>query len=89
MKRRVVERTKMTKKKGERMRDRVLQVRSLQLDPEALSLELSLKTKGYGNLAHGSFTTRDQQYVAVFSPAFELQTTGRQAHRDCPPTHPS
>eukprot|EP00957_Ditylum_brightwellii_P103038 7852702-Ditylum_brightwellii.AAC.2 len=42
-----------------------------------------------GNLAHGSLTTRDQQYVAVFPPAFELQAPGRQALRDCPLTHPS
>eukprot|EP00957_Ditylum_brightwellii_P117087 8931043-Ditylum_brightwellii.AAC.1 len=47
-------------------------------DPEALSLELSTKTKGFGNLMHGGSTTGDQQYVAVFSPAFELQVPRRR-----------
>eukprot|EP00957_Ditylum_brightwellii_P014382 1082051-Ditylum_brightwellii.AAC.1 len=58
-------------------------------DPETLSLELYSKTKGFGNLAHGGLTTGNQQYIGVFSSDFELQAPGRQACKDCPPTHPS
>eukprot|EP00957_Ditylum_brightwellii_P165178 12576271-Ditylum_brightwellii.AAC.1 len=50
-------------------------------DPEALSSELCLKTEGFGNSACGGLATRDQQYVAIFSPAFKLQAPRRQACR--------
>eukprot|EP00957_Ditylum_brightwellii_P064390 4887247-Ditylum_brightwellii.AAC.1 len=58
-------------------------------DPGALSLELSLKTKGFRNLACGCLATGNQQYVVIFSSAIKLQATGRQACRDCPLTHPA
>eukprot|EP00957_Ditylum_brightwellii_P091791 6989046-Ditylum_brightwellii.AAC.1 len=55
----------------------------------AARTQLSLKTKGFGNSAHGGLATGNQQYIAMCFSAFKLQATRRQACRDCPPTHPS